>query len=204
MKIKIKNPINEKVYFINIPLKEKDLKNEMDSIITYISSLNNRIDELEKKVNKLEQYIPLINEYKLEKEKVKFQGFHKEIKKEEGFHINFYLDDKITKIKAHPDDLFAEIALKYSHLINMNEELHFLYNANELNLNDGKSLKELKLKSGSNVEVYVFGGFNTSFNIYFNLHGERINISGEPKMKFSNLIYKFFLKCGIDENKSFF
>ena len=68
MKIKIKNPINDKVIHINVPLKEKDLKNEFESIISYISSLNNRITELEIKVNKLEEYIPLITEYKLKKE----------------------------------------------------------------------------------------------------------------------------------------
>ena len=79
MKIKIKNPLNDKEYYINIPLKEKDLKNEMDSIISYISSLNNRITELEKKVNKLEEYIPIINEYKLEKEKEKKKRKRKNI-----------------------------------------------------------------------------------------------------------------------------
>ena len=29
MKIKIKNPVNDKEFYINIPLKEKDLKNEL-------------------------------------------------------------------------------------------------------------------------------------------------------------------------------
>ena len=78
MKLKIKNPINEKEFFINIPLKEKDLKSELDSIIPYITSLNNRITELEKKVSKLEsqfeQYIPIINNYKNEKEKEEKEG----------------------------------------------------------------------------------------------------------------------------------
>ena len=43
MKIKIKNPVNDKEFYINIPLKEYNLKNELNSIISYISSLNNRI-----------------------------------------------------------------------------------------------------------------------------------------------------------------
>ena len=85
MKLKLKNPINEKEFFINIPLKEKDLKSELDSIIPYITSLNNRITELEKKVNKLEsqfeQYIPIINDYKNEKEKME---------KEEKEKVPFY------------------------------------------------------------------------------------------------------------------
>ena len=100
-----------------------------------------------------------------EKEKVKSQGFHEEIKKEEGFHIKFNFDGKITKIEAHPDDLFAEIAFKYLELmnINMNEDLYFLYNAIELNLNDGKSLREYQMISGS--EVFVTG--NRLINIFF-------------------------------------
>ena len=80
IKLKIKNPSNEKELFINIPLKEKDLKSELDTIIPYIASLNNRITELEKKVSKLEnqfeQCIPIINEYKKEKKNNSiFDGF---------------------------------------------------------------------------------------------------------------------------------
>ena len=36
MKIKIINPSNEKEFFINAPLKEKDLKSEMNSLIPFI------------------------------------------------------------------------------------------------------------------------------------------------------------------------
>ena len=102
MKIKIKNPLNNKEYYINVPLKEKDLKNEMDSILSYISSLNNRITELEKKVNKLEEYIPIINEYKLEKEKEKIsEGFKNSniVNKEEQKAIYNWFDKKPKNIK---------------------------------------------------------------------------------------------------------
>ena len=53
MQLKIINPANKREFFIDIPLKEKDLKSEIKSINEYISSLNNRINELEKKVNVL-------------------------------------------------------------------------------------------------------------------------------------------------------
>ena len=43
IKLKIKNPSNEKEFFINIPLKEKDLKSELDSTVPYITPLTNRI-----------------------------------------------------------------------------------------------------------------------------------------------------------------
>ena len=85
IKLKIKNPSNDKEFFINIPLKKKDLKSELDSIIHYIGSLNNRITELEKKVSKLEnqfeQCIPIINDYN-------------EIKKKEKENMHFLMDLK--------------------------------------------------------------------------------------------------------------
>ena len=61
IKLKINNPANKKELFIDIPLKEKDLKSEINSINNYISSLVNKVNELEKKVNDLclfkEEYI---------------------------------------------------------------------------------------------------------------------------------------------------
>ena len=55
MKIWIKNPSNEKEFFIDVPFKENFLKNELDSIIPYISSLNNRITVLENRLTNLEE-----------------------------------------------------------------------------------------------------------------------------------------------------
>ena len=71
MKIKIINPSNEKEFFINAPLKEKDLKSEMKSLIPYIASLNERIQFLEKKVTKLEQKLDEIYIYKNDLEELK-------------------------------------------------------------------------------------------------------------------------------------
>ena len=49
MKLEIINPANDKVFYINIPYKEKDLKSEINSIIPYVASLNEKIQLLEKK-----------------------------------------------------------------------------------------------------------------------------------------------------------
>ena len=46
MKINIINPMNKKEFNIDIPLKEKTLKNEIDSIITYITSLKAQINKI--------------------------------------------------------------------------------------------------------------------------------------------------------------
>ena len=53
MKIKINNPTLNKEFFINIPLKEKDLKSEIDSLISYVISLNDKINNLEKTIKEI-------------------------------------------------------------------------------------------------------------------------------------------------------
>ena len=53
MKIKINNPTLNKEFFINIPLKEKDLKSEIDSLVPYVISLNDKINNLEKTIKEI-------------------------------------------------------------------------------------------------------------------------------------------------------
>jgi hypothetical protein len=67
MKIKIINPGNDKEFFINIPLKEKDIKSEINSIFSYIASLNEKVDNLEKKMNEIYPYINEIKELRITK-----------------------------------------------------------------------------------------------------------------------------------------
>ena len=112
MKIKIINPSNEKEFFINAPLKEKDLKSEMNSLIPYVASLNERVQFLEKKVNILEQKLNEIYIYKndleeLKKEKIteKENKRNNEVYKSEILNKNEmelfldWLERKPTKIK---------------------------------------------------------------------------------------------------------
>ena len=63
MKIKINNPNLNKEFFINIPLKEKELKSEIDSIVHYVISLNDEINDLEKQIK--ENKIELENKIKI-------------------------------------------------------------------------------------------------------------------------------------------
>ena len=51
MKIRIVNSSNNKVFFINVSLKEKDLKSEINSLIPYVASLKEKAELLENKVN---------------------------------------------------------------------------------------------------------------------------------------------------------
>ena len=47
IKIKITNTITEKEFFINIPMKEKNMQSEINSLISYTKSLTERIENLE-------------------------------------------------------------------------------------------------------------------------------------------------------------
>ena len=69
MIIKIINPFNDKEIFINVPLKEKDLKSEIDSLIPYVASLSERIQVLEKKLDEIYIYKDILEEIRKEKEK---------------------------------------------------------------------------------------------------------------------------------------
>ena len=81
LKLKINNLLTNKVFLINIPLKERDIKNEVDNLIPYISSLNNKINDLENEnkqmINDLkimeqkhqEEIKQINNEFKILKEK---------------------------------------------------------------------------------------------------------------------------------------
>ena len=54
--------------FINVPLKEKDLKSEIDSLIPYVASLSERIQVLEKKLDEIYIYKDILEEIRKEKE----------------------------------------------------------------------------------------------------------------------------------------
>ena len=67
MKIKINNPTLNKEFFINIPLKEKDLKSEIDS--SYVISFNDKINNLEKTIKEIK--IEFENKIKIIEKKIR-------------------------------------------------------------------------------------------------------------------------------------
>ena len=71
MKIKIINPYNQKTFYIDVPLKEKDLKSELDSIIPYITSLRDKVNDLESKCKTFEEKINELMSIKKEYEELK-------------------------------------------------------------------------------------------------------------------------------------
>ena len=50
MKLKLSNPLINKDIIINLTLKAKDIKSEVESLIPYITSLNKKIDSLENQI----------------------------------------------------------------------------------------------------------------------------------------------------------
>ena len=78
IKIKIINPLNKNEFYISIPLKEKSLKNEIDSIIPYITSLNDKINKLENRVSILENKVNELYSIKEEYCKLKTKNIEKE------------------------------------------------------------------------------------------------------------------------------
>ena len=99
MKIKIINPINNKEFFINILSKEKDIRSEINSIISYVTSLNEKIQKLENKVNELYVFKDDIKKI-IEKKK------KKEEEKEEEKKIMYELLNKSNVINKDEIDLF--------------------------------------------------------------------------------------------------
>ena len=107
MKINIINPMNKKEFSFDIPLKEKTLKNEIDSIIPYIKSLNDKINKMENRINVLENKVnelySIKEEYtKLKKEKLEQNNLlfpqSNIIKSEDENLILSWLDKKPFKI----------------------------------------------------------------------------------------------------------
>lgn len=89
IKLKIINPLNKNEFYINIPLKEKSLKNEIDSLIPYISSLNERITKMENRINLLENKVNEL--YSIKEE------YFKLMKKEIEQNNNFFPESSIIK-----------------------------------------------------------------------------------------------------------
>ena len=104
MKIKIINPANDKEIFINIPLKEKDLKSEIDSLIPYVASLNERIQILENKLNEIYIYkndLEELRKERKEKELIKEYDINKSVilNRNEMELFLSWLENKPKKIK---------------------------------------------------------------------------------------------------------
>ena len=101
-KIQIFDKIRNKFFFINIPFKCKDLKNEKNTFITYFNKLNDKVNMLENKVNDLQGIISDIYNYK--------NVLDKKFKEIEEFTSEF--GPKFTKLYKYKADLRELIEIK--------------------------------------------------------------------------------------------
>lgn len=101
IKLQIFNTYNQKTFFIEIPKKEKDLKTEIDTIIPYITSLKDKVGNLEKQLKEktlaLEEKINELMLIKVDNERLKKE----EIKKENRYFKN----SNIIKLEEENDIL---------------------------------------------------------------------------------------------------
>ena len=111
MKIKIKNSLTDKYFYINIPIKEIDINKKVDNLFNYITSLNKKIDDLEKELkdsknqnNKLKQKLNAYENKIIELE----NRFKERIEKiEEKLNISQDQNDpNITKKYSFYKDMF--------------------------------------------------------------------------------------------------
>ena len=147
IKLKIQNPANKNEFYLDIPLKEKDTKSEIKSIYEYINSLNNKIIDLEKKVDDLctfkEEYL------KRKKEKKKNMGKEIETKKEEEKEVEITLDIfKDSSIIQTKDD----IKLILSWLNKKSIKTNLLFNSKT----DGNLLSDLYRKVENKFPILIF------------------------------------------------
>ena len=95
MQIQIINPFNKNSFNVDIPIKEKNLKDEMNSITNYIVSVKN---ELEDKIKEENDKIKLLEE-KID-ELMKFKEEYEKVKKEEiKIENRFFPNSNIIKFE---------------------------------------------------------------------------------------------------------
>ena len=91
MKIEITNTNNQRTFGIDVPIKEKNLRMEVNGLVEYMSSLNNRVTTLENKNKELEKQVKEMMSIKDEYEKLKKQEIQKENR--------YFKDSSIVKLE---------------------------------------------------------------------------------------------------------
>ena len=171
MKLKISNPVNNKEFELNIPLKEKDFKSEIRSINEYIISLDNKVNELEKKVNDLCSFKEEYLNRKKEKERKKKEGQGKTKieekvaeKKEESNQDkekeNIFKDSEIIQKNEEDIKLISSWINKFSFKTNLlfsSKKRENLFNTFYKNI-EKKSPILILIKT---TKGYIFGGYFT-------------------------------------------
>ena len=138
-------------------------------------------------------------------------------------NIQFNKDGFILLMSVQKDDLFFEVASKYSVKIGLNGEidkLTFYFNDQLILPDSGKSLSEYQIYNGAIINVFEKEGkqplipknifMPRNFNVYpsdnlmdikFAIIGRNVTVQGTPDMKFCELAAKFCTKADISPNE---
>ena len=139
-KINIKNQINNTQFSININLKTKDIKSEMENIILEIIESKEKNENLEKRVIYLEEYIKKLEEEK--KNKNNLNNIFNNINEDDASLIISWLPNK---------------PLKFELLFDTKKDGD--YSSTFHNKCEGKYPTLIIIKSNTG---YIFGGYVTS------------------------------------------
>ena len=160
IKIKIISPLNNNPFYIEIPSKEKGLREEMTSISKYIASIKNEYD---KKIKIMEEKIDELMKFKKDYEIAKKE----EIKEEKRYFFNSNI------IKYEDENMiinwFDKKPEKFSKLFDSKEKGDNIQTFYNLCKNMRRLIIFIKTLSG-----YRFGGF-TSYSIPPNAYSNKYN-----------------------------
>ena len=150
MKIEITNTNNQRTFGIDVPIKEKNIRMEVDGLTNYMSSLNERVTSLENKNRELEKQVKELMSIKDEYEKLK----QLEIKNKN----RYFKDSSIVKLEDE-DTIMTWFEKKPSQF---NKLLDSKIDGDSTNAFESKCAKKcptmvfVKTTNG-----YRFGGFTT-------------------------------------------
>ena len=150
MKIEITNTNNQRTFGIDVPIKEKNIRMEVDGLTNYMSSLNERVTSLENKNKELEKQVKELMSIKDEYEKLK----QLEIKNKN----RYFKDSSIVKLEDE-DTIMTWFEKKPSQF---NKLLDSKIDGDSTNAFESKCAKKCPtMVFVKSTNGYRFGGFTT-------------------------------------------
>ena len=147
-KIKITNPIlKKKEFYIDIPAKERNIKDEIESIIEYVHSLNDKIKNMEMKYN---------NKIKALEDKIEKMEKREKINKANEIDLNSIIIQNIDNLEFLNDELENKLngKIKYNLIYRATRDGPKTSDFNKAC--NGKNNQLIVLKTTKGV---IFGGF---------------------------------------------
>ena len=146
MKIQIQNPLIQKPIIIDVPIKEKNINFKINSIITYIISLNKKVEKMENELKNKSQLIEK-QENEINIMKNKFETLENQIKELISIKVEY---EKLKKLEIKKENRY----FKDSNIIKLEEE-DIIYNWFERKPNRFIKLLDSK-KDGDTTNAFAY------------------------------------------------